>query len=242
MSGRDARSVSLVPRPSWRRSSNRSKPAAELGGAPADLGAWCVSYLEGLFVACRNVPGDQAVDGTAWDAEAFTDAYGEEGERPRLDRSVDSRARLTEQECRLFVALREGDVGPAAHAYAEHGRVTITGTIDQARQHIEEATFATKAFSVGDRVIFEKNRWVLAADLADHGRRSDAGSLALTPETPGTDQSQARSTEEGKAAHALALDILTAAGGHRSRPLELRYGSWLLRGGNRRPMMPRSMV
>jgi len=117
-------------------------------------------------------------------------------------------------EREALVALREGDVAPAVHAYAEHGRVTITGTIDQARQHIvedwwavhndhttailavrradvaalnemvrarrqaaselgEEATFGTKAFSVGDRVIFEKNQRVLAADLADHGRRSD---------------------------------------------------------------------
>lgn len=117
-------------------------------------------------------------------------------------------------EREALVALREGDVGPAVHAYAEHGRVTITGTIDQARQHIvedwwavhndhttailavrradvaalnemvrarrqaagelgEEATFGTKAFSVGDRVIFEKNQRVLAADLADHGRKPD---------------------------------------------------------------------
>ena len=113
-----------------------------------------------------------------------------------------------------LVALREGDVAPAVHAYAEHGRVTITGTIDQARQHIvedwwavhndhttailavrradvaalnemvrarrqaagelgEEVQIGTKAFSVGDRVIFEKNQRVLAADLADHGRRTE---------------------------------------------------------------------
>lgn len=123
-----------------------------------------------------------------------------------------------------LVALREGDVTPAVHAYTAHGRVTIAGSIDEARQRIvedwwavhhpqttkdpatrdqttailavrrsdvtalnamvrarrqaagelgEEATFGAKAFSVGDRVIFEKNQRVKAADLADHGRRSD---------------------------------------------------------------------
>ena len=37
-----------------------------------------------------------------------------------------------------LVALRHGDVTPAVHAYVEHGRVTITTTIDQARQRIVE--------------------------------------------------------------------------------------------------------
>jgi len=123
-----------------------------------------------------------------------------------------------------LVALREGDVTPAVHAYTAHGRVTIAGSIDEARQRIvedwwaihhpqttqdpatrdqttailavrrsdvtalnamvrarrqaagelgEEATFGAKAFSVGDRVIFEKNQRVKAVDLADHGRRSE---------------------------------------------------------------------
>jgi conjugative relaxase-like TrwC/TraI family protein len=115
-----------------------------------------------------------------------------------------------------LVALREGDVTPAVEAYTEHGRVTIAGTIDEARRHIvedwwavhrdpgtqdqttailavrrsdvtalndmvrarrqaagelgEEATFGAKAFSVGDRVIFEKNQRVPAADF---GRTSE---------------------------------------------------------------------
>jgi len=100
-----------------------------------------------------------------------------------------------------LVALRHGDVTPAVHTYAEHGRVTITGTLDQARQRIvedwwavhhdhttailavrradvaalndmartrrqaggelgEEIRIGAKAFSVGDRVIFEKNQRV----------------------------------------------------------------------------------
>ena len=45
-------------------------------------------------------------------------------------------------EREALVALRDGDVAPAVHAYAEHGRVTITGTIDQARQHIVEDWWA----------------------------------------------------------------------------------------------------
>ena len=120
-----------------------------------------------------------------------------------------------------LVALREGDVTPAVEAYTEHGRVTITGTIDEARQRIvedwwavhhpqttkdqatrdqttailavrrsdvaalndmvrarrqaagelgEELRIGAKAFSVGDRVIFEKNQRVQAADL---GRASE---------------------------------------------------------------------
>ena len=100
-----------------------------------------------------------------------------------------------------LVSLREGNVAPAVTAYAEHGRVTITGTIDEARQRIvedwwavhrdpatrdqttailavrrtdvaalnemvrarrqsagelgEELRIGAKAFSVGDRVVFE---------------------------------------------------------------------------------------
>ena len=90
---------------------------------------------------------------------------------------------------------------PAVHAYVDHGRVTITGTIDEARQRMvedwwavhhdhttailavrrvdvralnemvrahrkasgelgEEIRIGDKTFSVGDRVIFEKNQRV----------------------------------------------------------------------------------
>ena len=103
-----------------------------------------------------------------------------------------------------LVALRHGDVTPAVHAYVEHGRVTITTTIDEARQRIvedwwsvhrahttailavrrsdvaalnemvrarrqaagelgDEIRIGAKAFSVGDRVIFEKNQRVRSA-------------------------------------------------------------------------------
>ena len=105
-----------------------------------------------------------------------------------------------------LVALRHGDVTHAVDAYVEHGRVTITETIDRARQRIvedwwsvhrthttailavrrsdvaalndmvrarrkaagelgAEIRIGAKAFSVGDRVIFEKNQRVRSADL-----------------------------------------------------------------------------
>jgi conjugative relaxase-like TrwC/TraI family protein len=115
-----------------------------------------------------------------------------------------------------LVALREGNIAPAVTAYAEHGRVTIAGTIDEARQRIvedwwavhrdpathgqstailavrrvdvaalndmvrarrnsagelgEELRIGAKAFSVGDRVVFERNQRVEAADRADSDR------------------------------------------------------------------------
>ena len=113
-----------------------------------------------------------------------------------------------------LVALRHGDVTPAVDAYVEHGRVTITATLDQARQRIvedwwsvhrtqttailavrrsdvaalnemvrarrqaagelgAEIRIGAKAFSVGDRVIFEKNQRVRSADALDLGRRPE---------------------------------------------------------------------
>ena len=113
-----------------------------------------------------------------------------------------------------LMALRDGDVVPAVSAYVDHGRVTITGTIDQARQHIvedwwavhhdhstailavrradvtalndmvrarrqaggelgEEIRIGDKAFSVGDRVIFQKNQRVAEVGQPNQtGRRS----------------------------------------------------------------------
>jgi conjugative relaxase-like TrwC/TraI family protein len=126
-----------------------------------------------------------------------------------------------------LVALREGDVTPAVEAYTDHGRVTIAGTIDEARRHIvedwwavhrdratrdqttailavrrsdvaalndmvrarrqaagelgEELRVGAKAFSVGDRVIFEKNQRLPAADLGH-----SSGRLRLRNGTFGT--------------------------------------------------------
>jgi conjugative relaxase-like TrwC/TraI family protein len=111
-----------------------------------------------------------------------------------------------------LAAIRHGDVTPAVDAYCEHGRVTITETIDQARRRIVEdwwsvhrtqttAILAVRrsdvtalnemvrtrrlaagelgteirigdnAFSVGDRVIFEKNQRVRCADHPDSSHR-----------------------------------------------------------------------
>jgi len=112
-----------------------------------------------------------------------------------------------------LVALREGDVAPAVHAYADHGRVTLAGTIDEARQRLIDDWWAVhhahttailavrrvdvralnelararrrdagelgpeirvgeKAFSVGDRVIFERNQRVREVDRLDGSRET----------------------------------------------------------------------
>src|SRR5664280_268979 len=109
-----------------------------------------------------------------------------------------------------LVALREGNVAPAVHAYADHGRVTLASTIDEARQRLiddwwavhhkhttailavrrvdvralnelararrqvagelgEEIRVGEKAFSIGDRVIFERNQRVREVDRLDRG-------------------------------------------------------------------------
>ncbi|MHB8497004.1 MAG: hypothetical protein ACYDES_03250 [Acidimicrobiales bacterium] len=63
--------------------------AEELGGAPADLGTWCVSYLDGLFVDrsdqtarwLRNVSPAEVVD--AGDLSAIGSPMVEEFQRLR---------------------------------------------------------------------------------------------------------------------------------------------------------------
>jgi conjugative relaxase-like TrwC/TraI family protein len=111
-----------------------------------------------------------------------------------------------------LVALRDGNVAPAVHAYVEHGRVTITGTIDEARHRLiedwwgvhrdrttavlavrrvdvvalndmvrarrqaagelgEEIRLDGKAFSIGDRVVFEQNQRVAEAGKANRAGR-----------------------------------------------------------------------
>ncbi|HEY4948602.1 MAG TPA: hypothetical protein VII19_11935, partial [Acidimicrobiales bacterium] len=108
---------------------------------------------------------------------------------------------------------REGNVAPAVHAYADHGRVTLASTIDEARQRLiddwwavhhehttailavrrvdvralnelararrqvagelgEEIRVGEKAFSIGDRVIFERNHRVREVDRLDGGSRT----------------------------------------------------------------------
>ncbi len=109
-----------------------------------------------------------------------------------------------------LAALREGSVAPAVHAYVDHGRVTLAGTIDEARQRLiddwwavhnqhttailavrradvralnemaqarrqaagelgQEIRVGEKTFSIGDRVIFERNQRVREADRLDEG-------------------------------------------------------------------------
>jgi conjugative relaxase-like TrwC/TraI family protein len=112
-------------------------------------------------------------------------------------------------EREALAALRDGEISPAVQAYLEHGRVTLAGTIDEARQRLiddwwavhrdhttaimavrrvdvatlnelararrqaggelgRELVMGEKAFSVGDRVIFERNQRVQGAD--EHNR------------------------------------------------------------------------
>ena len=66
-----------------------------------------------------------------------------------------------------LVALREGDVTPAVEAYTEHGRVTIAGTIDEARRHIVEDWWAVHR----DRATRDQTTAILAV------RRSDVAAL-----------------------------------------------------------------
>ncbi len=123
-----------------------------------------------------------------------------------------------------LVALRDGDAGGAVHAYTEHGRVTISGTIDEARHRLvedwwavhhdhttailavrradvvalndmvrarrhaggelgQEIRFGTKAFRVGDRVLFEKNQRVAEAGPTGPGA---SGRLQVRNGTFGT--------------------------------------------------------
>ena len=63
-----------------------------------------------------------------------------------------------------LVALRSGDAGVAVHAYVEHGRVTITGDIDQARQRIVEDWWA---------VHHDHTTAILAVRRADVGALND---------------------------------------------------------------------
>ena len=138
-----------------------------------------------------------------------------------------------------LVALRHGDVTPAVEAYVEHGRVTITTTIETARQRIvedwwsvhrahttailavrrsdvaalnemvrarrqaagelgAEIRIGAKAFSVGDRVIFEKNQRVRSADAVNSYRDAELvrlrngtfGTVVALTDTPGNAMSR----------------------------------------------------
>jgi conjugative relaxase-like TrwC/TraI family protein len=112
-----------------------------------------------------------------------------------------------------LVALREGNVAPAVQAYADHGRVTLAGTIDEARQRLiddwwavhhqhttailavrrvdvralneiararrraagelgQEIRVGETTFSIGDRVIFERNQRVRGVDRLDEDTKT----------------------------------------------------------------------
>jgi site-specific DNA-methyltransferase (adenine-specific) len=82
---------------------------------------------------------------------------------------------------------------------------TAVAAVRTGRRYVGFDTDPTYIAIARDRVVEElTTRTNRAADRP--------GSRIVIPETSGTDQFQARSTEEGKAAQALAVDILTAAG------------------------------
>ena len=130
-----------------------------------------------------------------------------------------------------LIALREGNVTPAVHAYADHGRVTIAGTIAEAHQRLiddwwavyhehttailavrridvralnemararrqaagelgQEIRVGERAFSIGDRVIFERNQRVRDADRVD---KAETGQLGANPERAPSPRWSARS-------------------------------------------------
>ena len=117
-------------------------------------------------------------------------------------------------EREALVELRDGNVAPAIQAYLDHGRVTISTDIAEARQRLiddwwkvhherstaimavrradvaalnelararrqaggelgQEYCLGDKTFSIGDRVIFEKNQRVRAADALTEQARAE---------------------------------------------------------------------
>ncbi|MHB8247066.1 MAG: DNA-methyltransferase [Acidimicrobiales bacterium] len=82
---------------------------------------------------------------------------------------------------------------------------TAVAAVRTGRRYIGYDTDPTYIAIAKDRV--EEEVTARSKRAAEH-----SGSPIVAPETSGTDQLQSRSTEEGKAAQALAVDILTAAG------------------------------
>ena len=147
-----------------------------------------------------------------------------------------------------LVDLREGNVAPAVHAYVDHGRVTIAGTIDEARQRLiddwwavhhlhttailavrrvdvralnemararrqsigelgQEIGVGDKTFSIGDRVVFERNQRVKDADRLDAGdgsslvriRNGTFATVVGVIDSTGEDRTRNPGTREGDA-------------------------------------------
>lgn len=75
-----------------------------------------------------------------------------------------------------LVALRHGDVTPAVDAYVEHGRVTITETIDQARQRIVEDWWSVHR-THSTAILAVRRSDVAALNYMVRARREAAGEL-----------------------------------------------------------------
>jgi conjugative relaxase-like TrwC/TraI family protein len=179
-----------------------------------------------------------------------------------------------------LVALRDGNAERAVHAYTEHGRVTISGTIDEARHRLvedwwaahhdhttailavrradvvalndmvrarrhaggelgQEITLGTKAFSVGDRVLFEKNQRVAEADNPGRSVRLQVRNGTFGTVVGGVDLAGNAPTREGDAPQAQG-DVA----GLRETKVQAEAASALLVELNdgRRAVLPRSYV
>ena len=80
-------------------------------------------------------------------------------------------------EREALVALREGKVAPAVTAYADHGRVTIAGTIDEARQRLVEDWWAVHRPSHTTAILAVRRVDVAALNEMVRARRQAGGEL-----------------------------------------------------------------
>jgi conjugative relaxase-like TrwC/TraI family protein len=144
-----------------------------------------------------------------------------------------------------LAALRGGEVGVAVQAYLDHGRVTLAGSIDEARHRLisdwwavhrdhttaimavrrvdvaklnelararrqeggelgREFVVGEKTFSVGDRVIFERNQGVRAVDEHDRAIREET--VRIRNGTFATVEGVVDPTVERERANALARE------------------------------------
>ena len=75
-----------------------------------------------------------------------------------------------------LVALRDGDAERAVHAYTEHGRVTISGTVDEARHRLVEDWWAVHRDHT-TAILAVRRADVVALNDMVRARRHDGGEL-----------------------------------------------------------------
>ena len=75
------------------------------------------------------------------------------------------------------MALWEGNVAPAVHAYADHARVTIAGTIDDARQQLIDDWWAVHHHQHATAILAVRRVDVRALNEMARARRQATGEL-----------------------------------------------------------------